>query len=49
MKKIIITIITTTLIACSMTYKKTSGETNFKIEICKNPEICKKIGEKLND
>ncbi len=49
MKKTIIAIITTALIGCSITYKKNNGETDLNIEICKNPELCKKIGETLND
>lgn len=49
MKKTIIAIITTALIGCSIAYKKNNGETDFKIEICKDPEICKKMGELAND
>lgn len=49
MKKTIIAIITIALIGCSITYKKNNGETDLKIEICKNPETCKEVGEMFND
>lgn len=49
MKKAITILITGLAIGCTLSVKKTTGETSIEISICeKNPETCKKL-EELND